>query len=285
MPCRRCASTARVSNGNAVRMSSRWSSSIRRLCGVSLINSTILSKPESRSLSAHRRSSAWMSRSRASASIGMPSGSSPRTTSHARRSPGSGMGTSVRTGTPTGRTRRRRPISASWPASSAAPLPGIARTSSWRPTAAHARLSCLMVGSPPSPRSIRPNWECEMPTLLAAVRRLAPASSRAVRISRPISNLTRRVTASASRSAPDGRGMAGWWRGAVDCDLPPRIAGRSKHRTKEGRPSVRASIGPPAAPNIGGRAGSDESGGSCSTYGTPDDPPTRNGGGSGPRTP
>jgi hypothetical protein len=221
LPCRRYPSTARVSSGNRVRIPSRYSSSIRLLWGVSLMSSTIESKPESRSFSAHRRSSAWMSRRRASASSGVSRGSRQRTTSQARRSPGSGIGTSVRTRTAVGRIRRRRPIRASCPASSAAPVPGIARTSSCRPTAAHARLSWPMVGSPISPRSIRPSCECERPTLPAAVRRLAPASSRAFRISRPISNLTRRVIAPASRRAAVGRGMTGWWRGAVTCELPP----------------------------------------------------------------
>ena len=123
-PAARAPSAARAVTGKARRSSLACCSTKRRLAGVlDSTTSTRVTSP-SRALRATLRSSAWRSSGWVSASTPTFQPSPRIWASHARRSPGSGSGTSVRQPSDGWRRTRSRSRSAVWAASRAGSPPG-----------------------------------------------------------------------------------------------------------------------------------------------------------------
>ncbi len=192
-PSDRAVATSRWDAGNAAANSAAASLRTDRLFRVSATSRMIRWALSSRCLSAIRRSIAWTSRIRVSASIGSLHPGPEMTASHARRSPGRWSGTSARHPSWAGRVARNRASVAIWAASRTRSPFGYVRSGMSSPTTAPTRTrvpyGTLMI----RPRSIRLTCECEIPTLLPSSRCVRPDWSRPSRSSSP-------VTASARRS-------------------------------------------------------------------------------------
>jgi hypothetical protein len=185
-PPRNAARTPRVSSGKLDLRASRFWVSCLRFAAVSATSKTTMLTPPSRHFRAIRRSRAWMSTRRISASTPTTTEPSRHCASQARRSPGIGNGTSVRQATLGGSCSRKRRRSRSCPESLTGSPSGYARALNFMPTEAHAAASWETVTLGSLALSIRPNVVSLMPTEAAAVRMLVPEPRRVSRISAPV---------------------------------------------------------------------------------------------------
>jgi hypothetical protein len=168
-PFRRATKHARVLIGKR-STNSGWAARTERLCRVSATSRITRRTPRSRCLARMRRSSAWRSFSRVSASTISSTEGPSITTSALRRSPGIGTGTSARHRSADETRGRRRSMSARWAASRTGEPDGNRpiRRSRPRPAATTAIRSTVTRCS--SPRSRRPMAECDKPATAPIAR-------------------------------------------------------------------------------------------------------------------
>ena len=140
------------------RSGSRERRATARLCLVSAARRMTRSMPRSRCFAAIRRSSAWTSSIRVSASTIARRAGPSMTASALRRSPGIGIGTSVRQRSPLPRRGRKRSRRARCAASRTGFPSGCSVTLRRSPRAAAILAAISIVIWPGSPRSIRPTF-------------------------------------------------------------------------------------------------------------------------------